>query len=206
MGHLETVAPQRYAGCHALEQPYPNSARTKVIVRATELALWVSEPENQSQPKRKNVDKQVLKWSIENPPSQKRSKLQLRTTRKPKRISMTSRNGLRTVLGRSRPAGAGIRVLADFVHADGTALPVVMCCPVSCRSTSPDWRSTCGPTLSVLRGPTVGKTNDGGWSGTAWGIPPKTTLPPGAVMLVLTGASDRSWCRCGPTVSSGGAL
>jgi hypothetical protein len=32
MRHLATVATERYAGCHALEQPYPNSARSKVDI------------------------------------------------------------------------------------------------------------------------------------------------------------------------------
>jgi hypothetical protein len=32
MSHLAVVAPERYAGRHALEQPYPNSARSKVDI------------------------------------------------------------------------------------------------------------------------------------------------------------------------------
>jgi hypothetical protein len=32
MSHFATVATKRYAGCHALEQPYPNSARSKVDI------------------------------------------------------------------------------------------------------------------------------------------------------------------------------
>ena len=41
MSHLAVVAPDRYAGCHALEQPYPNSARSKVDICFGTAPQWL---------------------------------------------------------------------------------------------------------------------------------------------------------------------
>ncbi len=41
MSHLAAVAPKRYAGCHALEQPYPNSARSKVDICFGTAPAWL---------------------------------------------------------------------------------------------------------------------------------------------------------------------
>jgi hypothetical protein len=41
MGHLAAVAPGAYAGCHALEQAYPNSARSKVDICLGTAPRWL---------------------------------------------------------------------------------------------------------------------------------------------------------------------